>query len=380
MDAATLEALPEVARVMARLCEIPSPSGQEGAVAAVVREELRGLGAEISEDDAGARIPAGCGNIVARFPATAPGTPVMFCAHLDTVPNLGPIEVVLEDGHLTNRHPTILGGDDKSAVATLLVAVRRVLAERRPHAGIELVLTPCEEIGLRGAALFDPSVLRAACGFVFDHTGEIGSIVGAAPTLKKLEATFVGRAAHAGIQPEAGRSAIEAASRAIARMPLGRIDGETTANIGTVTGGTATNVVAERCTVTAEARSRSERALATQLTAMLDALTWAATEAECDLETRVHAEFSGYRLTERDPQVALAVRALTALGLTPRFVSTGGGSDANALLTNGFPAVNLCNGMVDVHTPDERISVRSLERMVDVTLALVDAAQGGATA
>jgi tripeptide aminopeptidase len=370
--------LPEVARLMARLCEIPSPSRQEAAVADVVRAELRALGAEVSEDDAAEALPAGCGNIVARFPATLEGgTPIMLAAHLDTVPNVGPIEVDLVDGFLTNRHPTILGGDDKSAVAALLVAMRRVRDEGIPHAGVEVVMTPCEEIGLRGAAHFDPSGLRARYGFVFDHTGEVGGIVGAAPSLRKLEATFVGRTAHAGIVPEAGRSAIDAASRAIARMPLGRIDAETTANIGTIHGGTATNVVSERCTITAECRSRSERALAAQLTAMLDALTWAASEGEVDLETLVDNEFSGYSLTERDPQVALAMRALAACGHTPRLVATGGGSDVNAFLRSGLPSVNLCNGMIDVHTADERIAVRTLEQMVEITLALIAEARAG---
>jgi len=372
----SLDGLPPVARLMARLCEIPSPSRQEGAVAEAVRSELRALGADLTEDAAGEALPAGCGNIVARFPATAEGgVPVMFGAHLDTVPPTAPIEVVLVDGHLTNRHPTILGADDKAAVAVLIEAMRRVREEGRPHAGIELVLTPCEEIGLRGADAFDPAPLRARMGFVYDHTGPIGDIVTSAPALHRIEATFVGRGAHAGIAPEAGRSAIEAAARAISRMPLGRIGPDTTANIGTVQGGTATNVVAERCTITAEARSRDEAALSAQLNAMMDALTWAASECEVDLETRVDREFAAYRLGEGDPQVRMARDALAALGLEPRLVASGGGSDVNAFLRNGFPAVNLCNGMIDVHTPDERIAVESLERMVEVTLALVDAAR-----
>jgi tripeptide aminopeptidase len=372
------EALPEVARLMARLCEIPSPSREEGRVAEVVRAELRELGAEIFEDDAAQRVPAGCGNIVGRFPATPGhegGTPIMFGAHLDTVPNLRPINVICVDGYLTNRHPTILGGDDKSAVAALLVAMRRVRDEAIPHAGVELVMTPCEEIGLKGAALFDPASLRARAGFVYDHTGDIGSIVTAAPSLRKIHATFVGRAAHAGITPESGRSAIEAAARAIARMPLGRIDADTTANIGIVEGGTATNVVAERCVVRAEARSRDERSLAGQLTAMLDALTWAASEVEVDLETRVDNEFAGYRLTERDPQVRLAMQGLRACGFEPQLVETGGGSDVNAFLRSGLPAVNLCNGMIDIHTPDERISLASLDALVEVTLGIIGAAR-----
>jgi tripeptide aminopeptidase len=362
---------------MARLCEIPSPSRDEGAMAAAVREELAALGAEVSEDDGAAAIGAGCGTITGRFAPTAPGggTPIMLCAHLDTVPQDGPVEVVLHDGHLTNRLPTILGGDNKSAVATLLEAVRRVREADIPHAGVELVFTPCEEIGLRGATHFDPSALRARYGFVFDHTGDIGGVVTAAPSLRRIEATFVGRTAHAGIVPEAGRSAITAAARAVAGMPAGRIDAETTANVGTVNGGTATNVVAGRCRLTAEARSRDPRRLVAQVTAMLDAMTWAATECEVDLETRVHDEFAGYRLAESDPQVRMALAALGAAGLEPRLVASGGGSDVNALLKNGFPAVNLCNGMIDVHTCSERIAVSSLERMVEVTLALIETAR-----
>ena len=375
MSPEDLAALPPVARMMVRLCEIPSPSRQEAAVAEVVRAELRQLGADVHEDGAATSLPAGCGNIVGRFPATAPGTPIMFGAHLDTVPVSGPIEVQLVDGVLSNRHPAILGGDDKSAVAVILEAMRRVVAEGRPHAGVELVFTPCEEIGLRGAQAFDPAPLTARFGFVYDHTGPVGDVVGSAPALHRLTATFVGRGAHAGISPESGRSAILAASRAVGRMPLGRIDPETTANVGTIEGGTATNVIAERCTITAEARSRDERALTVQLTAMLDALTWAASECEVDLETHVEREFSAYRLGEGEPQVRMALDVLGGLGLSPRLVPSGGGSDVNAFIRNGFPAVNLCNGMADVHTPDESIAVASLESMLDVTLGLIDAAR-----
>ena len=376
MEPEALAALPPVAQLMVRLCEIPSPSREEGAVADVVRASLAALGAEVSEDDAAERLPAGCGNILARFPATAEGgIPIAFGAHLDTVPQTGPIEVELADGVLRNRLPTILGSDNKAAVAVLLVAMQQVVQEERPHAGIELLFTPCEEIGLKGGAAVDVGSLTSRVGFIYDHTGPIGDIVTAAPSLRRIEASFVGTAAHAGIVPEAGRSAIAAAARAIARMPLGRIDADTTANVGLITGGTAANVVPELCTVIGEARSRDERALAGQLMAMLDALAWAASEGEVDLQTRVHDEFHGYRLTEADLQVALAARALEACGRTPRLVPTGGGSDVNALLRNGFPCVNLCNGSMDVHTPEERIAVESLTGMVDVTLAIIDAAR-----
>jgi tripeptide aminopeptidase len=370
-----LGALPEVARLMARLCEIPSVSRDEGLVAAVVRDMLAGLGMEVTEDDAAAAIPAGCGNILGRLAPTAPGTPVVFCAHLDTVPQQGPVKVVVDEaGVLRNRNPTILGADNKAAVAAMLTAVRRVVAEGRPHAGIELLFTPCEEISLRGAAAFDPRALAAEMGFVYDHTGPIGGIVTSAPWHRRVTATFVGTPAHAGIVPENGRSAVVAAANAVARMPLGRIDEATTANVGIVRGGVATNVVPAECEVVAEARSRDEEALAAQVNAMLDAMTWAASEAECDLQCLVETQYHGYRLSPREPQVALAERALRAVGRTPYHLASGGGSDVNALLRNGFPAVNLCNAMTDVHTAEESIAVHDLELMVDVTLALVEAA------
>ena len=209
MSDGSLDGLPRVARLMARLCEIPSPSRSEQQVAAFVRGELSALGMKVTEDDAGQTIPAGCGNITARLAATAPGTPIMFCAHLDTVPVNGPVEVVLtEDGDLTNRHDTILGGDNKSAVATMLQAVRQVVDQGLPHAGIELVFTPCEEISLRGAHAYDPSQLVAEYGFIYDHTGPVGGIVTSAPWHKRITATFVGLPAHAGLCPENGRSAM----------------------------------------------------------------------------------------------------------------------------------------------------------------------------
>ena len=244
-------------------------------MADAVIAELERMGAQVTQDDAATMIDvAGCNNIVARFAPTTEGTPIMFCAHLDTVPVLGPIEVVQDGEWLTNAHEAILGGDDKAAVAVMLHAVDRIVREGIPHAGIELVFTPCEEVGLKGAAYFDPSVLSAEVGFVYDHTGELGGIVTSAPTHKEIDATFRGVAAHAGIQPEQGRSAILAAARAVAAMPLGRIDEGTTANVGTIRGGSADNVVAEECTVTGECRSRDPEALDRQLTAMVDAFTW----------------------------------------------------------------------------------------------------------
>jgi tripeptide aminopeptidase len=370
--------LPEVAQLMIELCEIPSPSYGEGEIAERARRELDALGCEIIEDDVAGRIGAGCGNILGRLPATAPGTPIVLCAHLDTVPVTGAIEVELrEDGSLTNRHDAILGGDDKAAIAAMLVGVRQVLREGSPHAGIEILLTPCEEVGLRGAAGFDTAQLTAQVGFVFDHAGPVGQIIMSAPWHKRITATFVGTAAHAGMQPEDGHSAIAAAAAAIATMPLGRIDAQTTANVGIISGGEATNVVAPRCELIAEARSRDLAALAEQVTRMMDAMTTAAVAGGCDLECRVETQYTGYQLRPSDPQVVLAERALARAGIRATHVPGGGGSDVNALVRNGFPAVNLCNAMVDVHTPDESIAVDDLETMVAVTRAILAEAVDG---
>ncbi len=366
----------EVVQLFIELCEIPSPSYHEGEIARRIRTELAELGCEVSEDGAAERLGAGCGNILGRLPATTAGIPIVLCAHLDTVPVADQIEVVVEDGIAKNRHDAILGGDDKAAVAAMLVGVRNIVRERLPHAGIELLFTPCEEVGLRGAACVDVDALVGKMGFVYDHTGPIGQIVTSAPWHSRINATMCGTAAHAGMRPEDGRSAIHAAAAAIARMPLGRIDPETTANVGVISGGHATNVVAARCDVIAEARSRSQERLGQQVTAMIDALTAAAIDAGCELECQVTPEYHGYSLTADAPQLRLAERALTREGFAVSHIAAGGGSDVNALLENGFPSVNLCNAMTDVHTSNESIAIADIEAMERVTRALIAEAVG----
>src|SRR5258708_9432633 len=209
------------------LAAIPSPPGEERAVADAVVRYLREVGLEPDEDDCGPSIGSTTGNVYARLEPTADGTPLFFCAHLDTVPPSGPLEPVVEDGTVHNAGGTILGADNKSAVVQMLEGVRRVLAERRPHAGIELVFTPKEEVGLIGAYAFDHDRLHAQLGYVYDQAAAIGEIILGAPWSQSLEARFHGRAAHAGMFPAGGRSAIQAAPRAIADLRLGRVDEET---------------------------------------------------------------------------------------------------------------------------------------------------------
>ena len=368
----------EVLSLFTELAALPSPPGEERQVADLVVAYLHDLGLEVDEDDCGTRIGSSAGNLYARLDPVVAGTPLFLCAHLDTVPPQGALEPVVEDGVVRNAGGTILGADNKSAVAAMLHATRRILAENRPHAGVELVFTPKEEVGLVGAYAFDASRLRARVGYVYDQAAPVGDVILGAPYAQSMVVRFHGRAAHSGMYPEEGRSAIAAAARAIADLRLGRVDDETTANVGLISGGTAPNIVPEWCTFNAEARSHDERKLADLVQEMLDAFTFAAGVAECDVSTEVQRSYRGYRFRRDDLPVRLATAALERCGVSPRYGLSGGAADANVFNERGLQCVNLANGMTDIHTPDERIAVDDLELMVDVTLALVDAARDGA--
>ena len=361
------------------LCAIPSPSARERAVADRVAEFLTQLGLEWDEDDAGSRLDGDAGNIYCRIPPTTDahgGTPIFLCAHTDTVPPETAIEpVVGEDGVVRNGAGTILGSDNKSAVVVMLEATRRVLEERREHAGIELLFTPQEEVSLRGAAAFDHTRFVASVGYVYDQAAPIGEIILGSPHGRLLDFRFHGTAAHAGMYPEDGRSAIAAAARAIADFRLGRIDEETSANVGVISGGTARNVVPEWCSFSAEVRSHDERKAIDLAREMVESAAFAASLVDCEVESEVRPSFPGYRFRESDEPVRLAARALERAGYTPSYARSGGGADANVFNAHGLRCVNLANGMVDIHTPDERISVADLEGMVEVTLELIDAAR-----
>ncbi len=368
----------EVVPLFTELAALRSPPGEEREVADRVAAYLRDLALEVDEDDAGAQVGSNAGNLYARVEPTADGVPLFFCAHLDTVPPDGPLEPVLEDGVVRNAGGTILGADNKAAVAVMLEATRRVLSDGRPHAGIELLFTPKEEVGLLGAAAFDASRLAAQVGYVYDQAAPIGEVILGAPHAHAMQIRFHGRASHSGMYPEEGRSAIAAASRAITDFRLGRVDEETTANVGVINGGTAGNIVPEWCTFLAEARSQDEGKLADLVQEMLEAVTFAAELGECEVETEMKKSYRGYRFKQDDLAVRLATNALRASGREPTFALSGGAADANVFNDRGLQCVNLANGMANIHTADEQISVDDLEGMIDVTLALVDAARDAA--
>jgi tripeptide aminopeptidase len=375
----------------AELCRIESPSGRERACAERVIAELRALDVAVHEDGAGPRAGSECGNLLARIPAApaalsplgaSPATPqreqprsLLLCAHLDTVPLLAPVEPVLVDGYWENANEGILGADNKAAIAVILALARHVRRHGSPL-DIELLFTVCEETALAGSRAFDATKLRSERGFVFDHATAIGEVVVDSPTHFRIEADFRGAAAHAGIRPQDGRSAILAAARAIATLRLGRIDEQSTVNVGTIAGGSAMNVVPERCSVVAEVRAlqgeRAEALVAEVLERMHEAANLP--ECECDVDISVQRMFEGFHLGATKPAVQIAERALRACGHEPLRISSGGASDANALLVQGVEVVNVANGTERAHEPQERVSVVALERMLDVALALLDAA------
>jgi len=298
---------------------------------------------------------------------------MFLCAHIDTVPLRAAVEVDGSEGVFRNRNDAILGADNKAAVAVFLQAARR-WAARRPPVGVELLFTTSEETGLRGAKAFDRERLRADFGYVYDHASPIGGLVVAAPTHYAIRADFLGRAAHAGIRPEAGRNAIVAAAQAIGRIPSGRIDPETTLNVGVISGGTAGNVVAERCRVEIEVRSLDDQKASDLVSQVVDACTWAASATETDVDAHVEEHFRAYRIPDGHPCVEVASGALRDCGVEPVLHPSGGGSDASVFEERGLRCLNVANGTEANHASEEQVTVRALETMLDVTFRLAERA------
>ena len=363
MRAASQAEKARLADTFVSLCRISSVFGHERECSDAVSAQLRGMGLEVEEDEAG--------NLLARVPGRGERS-ILLCAHLDTVDDAGvPIETVIADGGWENENAGILGADNKAAVAVILELARRCSVEGAP-VGLELLFTVSEENALAGAKAFDRGRLSSEFGYVFDHATPIGEIVIASPTYFRIAAAFHGRAAHAGIRPEAGRSAILAAAHAVASMPHGRIDPETTANVGSIEGGVgSTNVVPEHCRLLAEVRSVDAQRVEQVVAEVVDAIHDGASTAECDVDVIVEKLFVGYRTRSAAPAVRAAEAALRACGYEPRKIVTGGGSDANVFEAAGLPCVNLANGTEHNHEPTERVSVAALEGMLDVAFALL---------
>jgi tripeptide aminopeptidase len=370
----------------AALCRIESASGDERACADWIAGQLRLMGLDVAEDDAGSGAGSNAGNLTARI--SGPGGPhgpggedgesaasILFCAHMDTVPLAAAVEPTLVDGVWENANASILGADNKSAVAIFLELARHFApgepGGHPPPVGLEFVFTICEEVSLLGSAAYDTASLRSTLGFVFDQATPVGGVIVASPTHYRIVADLRGRAAHAGVRPEEGRSAIAAAARGIAAMELGRLDAQTTANVGMIAGGSAINVVPEHCRVTAEVRSLEDERAAAVTTELIDHLQDAADAGDCDLDLTVERMFQGYRLAAGSRQLAIAERALTACGHNPERILSGGASDVNSFMVDGLQSICLADGVQANHTSSERVSAEAMEQMLDVALTIV---------
>ena len=353
---------------------IDSPSGEEAAFARWCVDRLTALGCEVRIDGTAGVTGSDVGNVIAELSPTAAGSTVVLSAHLDTVePGRGIVPFV-EDGLVRSAGDTVLGSDDKAGVAAILETLEVLRESGRPHAAVRILLTTGEEVGLKGAGALDAADCTGDLCLVLDAAGAVGGVVTGAPTQYTFTAMFHGLAAHAGVQPENGRSAIVMAARAIGAMPLGRLDAETTSNVGGIRGGGATNVVPATCELIGECRSIDARRVEEVRTRMDDALRAAASEGGGSVDVAWTKEYDGYAFADDDPVLVVVVAGVCAAGFEPRLFITGGGSDANQLLTKGLPAIAISCGMTDVHGSGETIAVADLDGLVRVLLATLDGA------
>lgn len=358
------------------LVRIDSVSGKERQAADRLKEKLAGLGLEVFEDGAGSKVGSDTGNIIGRLPGSGSGPVLMLCAHMDTVEPGRGVKPRIEGGVIRSAGDTVLGADDKAGIVSILEVLRVIREQSVSHGGLEVVFTIWEEGGLFGAINLDYSLLSARVGYVLDSDGPPGTIVTRAPSQDKVGATIKGRSAHAGMNPEDGINAIQVASHAIAQMKLGRIDHETTCNIGMIAGGKATNIVPDSVTLDGETRSLDAGKREAQTAAMCGAIREAAAKFGAGVDIVTETLYHEFNLSEGSPPVRLAVEAATRLGLTPKLEKTGGGSDANIFNSRGIEAAVLGIGMKKVHTTEEYIALDDLSGNAVYLLEIVKTAAG----
>lgn len=353
------------------LCATDSEPKNERLLADTLKERLSRLGFTVSEDDAWEKMGGNTGNLFARLEGNGTGEPLLFSCHIDrVVPGIG-VRPQIEGEFIVSDGTTVLGADDAAGLAAILEGVTTIRERKIQHPPIELVLTVAEELALLGSRYFDLGKVSAPYGFVLDACGQVGEIVIQAPEQVKIRAVFHGLKAHAGFAPEQGVSAIQMAAAAISRMKLLRIDGETTANIGSISGNGPTNIVCDRCELEAEVRSLEPAKLRLQADGMTKAMQSAAAEYGGSVEITVTPCYQSYRLSHEGEPARHAARAACSIGVPVMFKSTGGGSDANIFNKSGFPTLVLSCGYEAVHTTGERIAVDQLALLAEWVVALI---------
>jgi tripeptide aminopeptidase len=344
------------------LARIDNPSCEEQQIAAHLRGLFESMGLAVEED--------GIHNLLARLPGE--GAPLLLNAHMDSVAPCRDVRPVVEGGVVRSSGDTVLCADDLAGVSAIVEGVRATLERGGKHRAAEILITVQEEIGMRGVAQFDMRALTARQGVTFDSGGDFGGITVGAPAQDSLYAVVIGRAAHAGVSPERGVNAIVVAAQALAAMPLGRIDAETTANIGIVKGGDATNIVPERVELWGEARSHDQDKLVAQVQAMVAALEEAARTRGASVKVDITHKYDAYRWSEDLPIIERIVAALRAMNFQPRFEVSGGGSDVNIFAQRGLQVANVSIGYREIHSTNEYIAVADLNRAAELVTRLLE--------
>ncbi|GIQ69415.1 M20/M25/M40 family metallo-hydrolase [Xylanibacillus composti] len=356
------------------LVQVDSETKHEQAISELLQRKFREAGLDVFVDDTAAVTGHGSGNLFAMLAATdgcEDKDTIYFTCHMDTVvPGAGIKPQIDEDGYIRSDGTTILGSDDKAGIAAMLEAIRVLQEQAIAHGPVQFVITVGEESGLVGARAIDAGNLKAKYGYALDSNGKVGEVAVAAPGQAKITIEFYGRSAHAGVNPEDGISAIQVASKAIARMQLGRIDQETTANVGSFEGGQETNIVCDYAKLRAEARSIRKEKLDRQVEAMRQAVMETAQEFGARAEFQDERIYPSFNCSDDEPVVQTARRAIKAIGRTCRTLHSGGGSDANIFNGLGVPTVNLAIGYEHIHTKQEQMPVEELVKTAELVVAI----------
>ncbi len=358
------------------LVAIPCHSTKERQIFEVVKAKLEALGFNVEEDDAASKLDSECGNMWAFLPGNKAGaTKVLLSGHLDGVEPCGGTTVVRKDGILYSDGTTILGSDDKSGVVAILEGVRMILEENAEHGDIQVLLTIAEEGGVNGSRCMDKSKLNADVGYALDSEGAPGEIIVGAPGQYKYSIKVIGKTAHGGMEPEKGINSVMVAAKALAEVKrYGRIDEETTANIGIINGGIATNIVPALVEIQGDARSRNSEKLIAIRDEIVNTICTAVEKQGAKAEADVVLKYNSFLVDENSKVVELAKDACAQFGFEPNVGLTGGGSDANFINAYGVPCVILGTGMSNVHTVDEYIKEEDLYNSALMVYGILKAA------
>ena len=353
------------------LVKIYSPSGGEREQCQWLMDYFKEKGIEASIDEAGAAYGGNGGNIIAHVKGEPSGLPICLVGHLDQIEPCKDVKPVI-DGHIIRTDgTTTLGGDDKGAVASILEIVEDILESGKPHREFYIMFAVSEETSMLGTKNMDPSRLPCKNMVIADATGPAGIIAYKAPAMEAIKCTVRGRKAHAGIEPEKGINAIVAASRAVSRMHIGRIDQETTSNIGRIEGGSATNIVTDEVTFTAEIRSHSMDKLKAEISHMEECLRSACGEMGASWEMDHELAYPSLEVSLDSELYRLAAKSMEEEGIEPKPMVIGGGSDGNILAGYGCNSIILSVGMIDVHTVQEAIDMDELWKATKVMSRMV---------